>query len=98
MRKRGHKTIATQADTISLNFYYKNGFIEFQKKSNKLERQPREHEIDEHDFEKNPAEQYKRYEPWLDYIEDYYSSVLLVYRIHEKADFGAFREIVKKQK
>lgn len=41
MRERGHKTLATQADTISLNFYNKNGFIEFPKKSSKLDRQPR---------------------------------------------------------
>lgn len=41
MRARGHQTIATQADTISLNFYYKNGFIDFPRKNSKLERQPR---------------------------------------------------------
>ena len=40
MKVRGHETIATQADTISLNFYYKNGFIELKKKSRKIERPP----------------------------------------------------------
>lgn len=41
MRDKNYETIATQADTISLNFYYKNGFVEFQKKKRKIERPPR---------------------------------------------------------
>ena len=36
MRKRGHKILATQADAISLNFYYKNGFLQFEKKVKKI--------------------------------------------------------------
>jgi hypothetical protein len=41
---------------------------------------------------------YKKYEPWLEYIENYYSSVLLVYRIYPNLDFTNFKSIVSLQK
>lgn len=36
MKERKYETIVLFADTISLNFYLKNGFIEFKKKSKML--------------------------------------------------------------
>lgn len=36
MRENGHKIIATQADLTSLNFYYKNGFLEYERKNKKI--------------------------------------------------------------
>lgn len=33
MNAKNYETIATQADIISLNFYYKNGFIDFERKN-----------------------------------------------------------------
>lgn len=98
MRQKGFTTLVAQADTISLNFYYKNGFIEFEKKSKKLERQPIENEIKDNFDHEDIQKKYKRYEPWLDYIEDYYSSVLVVYKIHPQTDYQNLKSIVSLQK
>jgi hypothetical protein len=40
MKNRNHEKIVLFADTVSLNFYLKNGFIEWKKKNKILERQP----------------------------------------------------------
>lgn len=66
MRDREFDVIVAHADTISLNFYYKNGFIQFQKKNKKLDRQPMEYQKKEEQENKN--KKYKKYQPWLDYI------------------------------
>lgn len=97
MRRQKFKTIATQADTISVNFYVKNGFVEFPKKSKKIEFQPA-YSPDVVNQGEKLSTKYKTFEPWLDYIEDYYASVLMVYRIFDGVDFANIRATAKKQR
>jgi hypothetical protein len=99
MRKRKYELIAAQADIVSLNFYYKSGFIEFQtRRKIKHRLHGQLDEISDSERPRGARFKYKRYEPWLEYIEDYSSTILMVYKIPQNIEFKSLSEMAGKQK